>query len=559
MPPDTNPFDVRAAVQELSAAAWPERKKRMHPIHRRFIQSARRHPFRTAMADAQTDALPFHRALAAAIFIGRRLKPIWADDRHVGILLPPSVPGASVNFAALLAGKIPVNLNYTLSPDGLASCIRQTGLRRVITSQAFLDRLNLGLQCDKVEISEVVNAPRLTEKLAAALAAWFLPARLVERSLGAARPSRMDDDATVIFSSGSTGDPKGVPLTHYNIGSNIEQLAQMFALDGDARFLGVLPFFHSFGFTGTMCLPAALGFGVAFHANPLEARVIGDLVQRFNVTFILATPTFIQIYTRGCAQEQFGGVNTVLVGAEKLPDRIADAFEKKFGLRPMEAYGCTECSPAVSVNTLDFRAAGFRQVGGKRGSIGHPLPGMSARIIDPDSGTPLPPNEPGLLLLKGPNVMNGYLGLPDKTAEVLKDGWYVTGDIARVDEDGFIVITDRLSRFSKIGGEMVPHIKVEDLLHEFIESHEQSFAVTGVPDEKKGERLVVLHTLEDADIEPCLEKLASAEIPNLWKPRADDFIKVDSLPYLGTGKLNLAEIRAIAGRGKSERRDEVKE
>jgi acyl-[acyl-carrier-protein]-phospholipid O-acyltransferase/long-chain-fatty-acid--[acyl-carrier-protein] ligase len=350
----------------------------------------------------------------------------------------------------------------------------------------------------------------------------------------------------VIFSSGSTGDPKGVPLTHYNVSSNIEQLGQMFALNSRDCFLGVLPYFHSFGFTGTLCLPAALGCGVVFHSNPLEARAVGDLVQRFQATFLLATPTFIQIYARGCAPEQFGSIQTALVGAEKLPERVADGFTEKFGIRPMEAYGCTECSPAVTVSTRDFRAAGFRQVGGKRGSIGLPLPGLSVRIVDPDTGAPLPANESGLLLVKGPNVMNGYLGLPEKTAEVLRDGWYHTGDIARVDDDGFLVITDRLSRFSKIGGEMVPHIKVEDLLHEFAAATEQTFAVTGLPDERKGERLAVLHTLSEAEIKSCLEQLTDADIPNLWKPRSDDFFPIDALPYLGSGKLDLAQIRELA-------------
>ena len=546
MPADTNPFEVRAAVQDLSSAAWQTRKARMQPVHRQFVRTARRHPFRIAMADARTPAVSFHRALAGTVFVGRRLKPNWGDDSYVGILLPPSVPGAWVNFAALLAGKVPVNLNYTFSPDALASCIRQCGLRRIITSRVFLARLKLALPGEIVDLGKILAAPRWTEKLCTALAAWSFPGGALERFLGGRGKVTINHEATVIFSSGSTGEPKGVPLTHYNLSSNIEQLGQMFALNRRDRFLGVLPFFHSFGFTGTLCLPATLGSGVVFHSNPLEARIIGDLVQKFEVTFLLATPTFLQIYTRGCSSEQFGSLQTVLVGAEKLPDRVAGAFTERFGVRPMEAYGCTECSPAVTVNTRDFRAAGFRQVGGKHGSIGLPLPGMSVRIVDPDTGAPLPANESGLLLVKGPNVMNGYLGLPEKTTEVLRDGWYQTGDIAQIDEDGFLIITDRLSRFSKIGGEMVPHIKVEDLLHASAGTTEQTFAVAGVPDEKKGERLVVLHTLAEPELKICLKKFAVAEIPNLWKPRFDDFIRVEAIPYLGSGKLDLARIRAIA-------------
>jgi acyl-[acyl-carrier-protein]-phospholipid O-acyltransferase/long-chain-fatty-acid--[acyl-carrier-protein] ligase len=254
----------------------------------------------------------------------------------------------------------------------------------------------------------------------------------------------------------------------------------------------------------------------------------------------------LQSYIRRCEPEDFGSLHFVMAGAEKLPERVSVAFEDRFGLRPLEGYGCTECSPAVTVNTRDFRAPQFRQVGAKRASIGHPLPGISVRIVAPETYQPVPVGNPGLLLVRGPNVMQGYLGRPEKTAEVLRDGWYNTGDIAAVDEDGFIKITDRLSRFSKIGGEMVPHIKVEDKLQEIAGAAEQVFAVTAIPDEKKGERLIILHTLPEDKFQECAAQLAKADLPPLWKPRADQFIHVDALPYLGTGKLDLRRLKEIA-------------
>jgi acyl-[acyl-carrier-protein]-phospholipid O-acyltransferase/long-chain-fatty-acid--[acyl-carrier-protein] ligase len=293
-------------------------------------------------------------------------------------------------------------------------------------------------------------------------------------------------------------------------------------------------------------LPATAGIGVAFHPNPFDARTVGSLVAEHCVTFLLATPTFLQSYTRRCDPGQFGSLKLVLVGAEKLQERTAQAFEDRFGIRPLEAYGCTECAPAVTVNTRDFRAAGFRQIGGKRGKIGHALPGISVRIVNPDTFEPVPLGEPGLLLVRGPNVMKGYLNRAEETSRAIRDGWYVTGDIAAIDEDGFIEITDRLSRFSKIAGEMVPHIKVEEKLHELADVTDQVFAVTGAPDEKKGERLLVLHTLSDERLKDCLDKLEQAGLPNLWKPRSQAFFKVEALPYLGTGKLNLRRIREIA-------------
>jgi acyl-[acyl-carrier-protein]-phospholipid O-acyltransferase/long-chain-fatty-acid--[acyl-carrier-protein] ligase len=316
--------------------------------------------------------------------------------------------------------------------------------------------------------------------------------------------------------------------------------------DRKDAMLGILPFFHSFGFTITLWLPAVLGISVVYHPSPLDLGAVGDLVRDYRVTFLLATPTFLQAYTRRCSPEDFGSLRFVVVGAEKLPERLALAFEDRFGIRPLEGYGTTECSPVVAVNTRDFRAPGFHQVGGKRGHIGHPLPGVSVRIVDPDTHAPLSVGTPGLLLVRGPNVMQGYLGKPEKTSEVLRDGWYITGDIAAQDEDGFLTITDRLSRFSKIGGEMVPHIKIEEQLHELAGATEQCFAVTGVPDGKKGERLVVLHTLAPEALEGILDKLPQSGLPNLWMPRANQFFLIEELPYLGTGKLDLRRIREIA-------------
>ena len=546
LPASATANEVRQAVQELQAAAWPERRRNMRPLQRAFVRSARRHPFRMAMADAQSSQVSFGSALVKTVFMARRLRSVWAGQDKVGLLLPPSVPGALVNQAALLTGKVPVNLNYTLAEASIASCVQQCAIKTVVTSKVFFEKVKLKVPGELVFLEDLMANPTLGEKVAAFFMAWLLPVGVLERVLGRGKKIGLDDLATVIFSSGSTGEPKGVMLSHYNIGSNIEQMEQVFSLDGRDRFLGVLPFFHSFGFTGTLCLPAVLGTGAVYHANPLDAKTIGHLVSEHRVTFVLATPTFLQLYMRGCSPEQFGSVRVVAVSAEKLPDRLATAFEEQFGIRPFEAYGSTECSPAVAVNTHDFRSAGFRQVGVKRGKIGHPLPGMSVRIVDADTRQPVPLGQPGLLLVRGPNVMQGYLGRPDKTAEVLIDGWYATGDVAALDEDGFLQITDRLSRFSKIGGEMVPHIRVEEKLHELAGITEQTFVITGVPDEKKGERLVVLHKLPEAKWAELAPKLPQLDLPNLWKPRADQFFSVEALPMLGTGKLDLRKIRELA-------------
>ena len=550
MPPSSTAIAVRRAVQELQANAFQLRKRRMRTLDRSFVRTARRFPLRFMMADGKTPKVTFGSALTKTIYIARRLRSQIGDKEMIGLLLPPSVGGALTNYALLMLGRIAVNLNYTASSEAIASCAQQCNVDVVITSKAFVERFpKLEIPGRTLFLEDALESPRFSEKLLAMILAFAFPQGLLRTAIGA-RPGTskrsVDDLATVIFSSGSTGDPKGVMLSHFNLTSNIQQVSQVFMLGGGDKILGILPFFHSFGFMAALWMPAVNGVGVVYHPNPLDTRVIGELVEKYRVTFLIATPTFLQAYMRRCTPESFGSLQYVLVGAEKLPERVALAFEDTFGIRPLEGYGCTECSPVVTVNGRDFRAPGFRQVGGRRGKIGHPLPGVSVRVVDIDTGEPVAPGTPGMLLVKGPNVMMGYLGKPEKTAEVLHDGWYTTGDVALMEEDGFLTITDRLSRFSKIGGEMVPHIRIEDKLHELAGITEQVFAVTALPDEKKSERIVVVHTLSDEKLAPVLEKLAKCDLPALWKPRASQFFRVDALPVLGTGKIDLRGVKAVA-------------
>lgn len=539
---------LRSAVQELEAAAFAQRKTLMQPLHRAFVRRARTHPMRFCMADERGGSMSFFGSLVKAVFLARVLRGDWREQETLGVLLPPANGGALVNVAAALAGKTVVNFNYTASNELISRSAEQAGVRTTITSRAFLEKLpHLRAPGDVVVLEDRV-APKATagRKLVALLAALFLPMRLLERACGARKERTMDDLATIIFSSGSTGDPKGVMLSHFNVAANIEQAARSFALTRRDRVLGILPYFHSFGFTVCIWLPLTVGAGVVYHPNPLDAGPIGELVARYRVTFLVATPTFLLTYLRRIHAGNLGSLRYVIVGAEKLAERLAVAFEQKFGIRPLEGYGCTECSPVVAVNTRDYRGPGLWQVGIKRGSVGHVVPGMAARVVDPESRTPLSFDQPGLLLVKGANVMQGYLGQPELTASVLQDGWYNTGDIAAIDEDGFITITDRLSRFSKIGGEMVPHIRIEEKLQECANSAEQVFAVTGVRDGKKGERIVVLHTLDEQRLKRALECLASADLPALWRPKPNQFIRVKQIPYLGTGKVDLRGVREKA-------------
>lgn len=562
MASDSTAPSIRAAVQELHTDAFARRKRSMKTLDRAFVRAARQRPWQFFMADGKTPKVSFASALTKTVFIARRLRREIGEQPMVGLLLPPSIGGALTNYALMLMGRVPVNLNYTSSSAVIASCAAQCGADVVITSKAFLEKFpGMQIPGKVVLLEDALESPRLVEKLTALAMAWLLPADLLKRALGSSRvrpvagytsqaskraEARMDELATVIFSSGSTGDPKGVMLSHFNVMSNIGQVSQVFMLGTGDRVLGILPFFHSFGFTAGLWLPAVQGVGVVFHPNPLDAQVIGGLVQKYKVTFMVATPTFLQGYMRRCTPENFGSLQYVLVGAEKLQERVALAFEDKFGIRPLEGYGCTECSPVVTVNSKDYRAPGFHQVAGRRGKIGHPLPAVCVKVVDIETGLPVAPGTQGMLLVKGPNVMRGYLGKPEKTAEVLRDGWYTTGDIATMEEDGFLTITDRLSRFSKIGGEMVPHIRIEEKLQELSEVTEQVFAVTSVANEKKGERLLVVHALGVDALQKTIEKFAQCDLPALWKPRANQFMHVDSIPVLGTGKVDLRGVKSLA-------------
>jgi acyl-[acyl-carrier-protein]-phospholipid O-acyltransferase/long-chain-fatty-acid--[acyl-carrier-protein] ligase len=539
---------VRAAVQELEAEAFMGRKGLMQPLHRSFVQRARTVPFRFCMADARSGSMNFASALIKAVFLARALYATWKTNEAVGILLPPSIAGALVNMAATLAGKRVVNFNYTASNELISEAARQTGIQITITSRAFLERLShIQPPGDAVLLEDVVLAfATQWNKLTSGITALVFPIAMLERYCHNTKRPQMDDLATVIFSSGSTGDPKGVMLSHFNVAANVEQAARAFSLTNDDRVLGILPFFHSFGYTICIWLPVTLGAGVVYHPDPFDAGNIGELVAQYCVTFLVATPTFLLNYLRRIPSHQFGSLRYVIVGAEKLQQRLADKFAEKFGIRPLEGYGCTECSPVVAANTLDYRGAGLRQIGGKPGKIGHPLPGMAVKVVDPDTRQPLNVNVPGLLLVKGPNVMQGYLGREDLTRAVLQGGWYNTGDIVSVDEDGFLAITDRLSRFSKVGGEMVPHIRIEESLQNCAHSAEQVFAVTALPDEKRGERLVVLHLLEDEALKRVLDCFYALDLPPLWKPKRDHFIRAERIPYLGTGKVDLRRVKEMA-------------
>ena len=548
LPSTSTAADVRNVVQGLGEQAWTNRQANRSPLHHSWIRAMRRHLFRRAFSDLTRPHVSCLEAMVGVIALARALRPHWGHQHTVGILLPPSVGGVLVNLAATLSGRTTVNLNYTAGKTGMESAAKQAQLQTLITSQLFVEKAGLELpeQIKIIWIEEAQKTVSLSERMTALVLALFAPLTTLERNVGMSLRPQMDDLATIIFSSGSTGEPKGIMLSHFNVDSNVEGVTQVFHVGPNDRLLGILPFFHSFGYLATIWLAVNHGVGVVYHPNPLDAEAIGRLIHQQRVTLLLATPTFLQLYVRRCTPDQFGSLRVVLTGAEKLPDRLAQAFEEKFGIRPLEGYGVTECAPVIAVNCQDFRAAGFYQSASRRGTVGRPLPGIAVRIVAPGSFDSVPIGTAGLLLVKGPNVMHGYLGRTELTANALHEGWYITGDMAILDEDGFLTITDRLVRFAKIGGEMVPHGTIEEALHHVAGADTQVLAVTSIPDEKKGEQLVVLHTLDESTIPDLVTGLSKSGLPNLFIPRKHAFIKVNQIPLLGTGKLDLQALKRIA-------------
>ncbi len=576
--PPVSAEDVRHAVLDLGAESFVHRMEETKSLPLEFLRRAKRHPTLMAVADSTGKKLSFGQLAAASVILARQLKKLLLQPSEtppqdvtpaeagvqanvldsgfrrnddvvgtcVGIMLPPSVGGALANVAVSLLGRIAVNLNYTAGPEVLAQCIKKAEITRVLTSRKLLEKTALPAKPEMIYLEDLLATLPKWQVVLERVLLSLLPRAVLMKRWGAAANVPLSATAAILFSSGSTGIPKGVTLSHSNILSNILGLAQVFDLGKKDRILGVLPFFHSFGFTATLWFPLVHGFSAVYHTNPLDAKTVGELTHKHKATMLMATPTFLAAYIRKCAPEQFQSLRFVITGAERLREAIAKAFEEKFGKAPLEGYGCTELSPVVSANIPDVSMGEVVQVGRKPGKIGHPIPGVSVRVVDPETFQLLPQGQAGLLLVKGPNVMQGYWKDPEKTREVMRDGWYVTGDIASIDQDGFIQITDRLSRFSKIAGEMVPHVLVEEKLHAVAGRTDPTFVVTAVPDEKKGEQLVVLGAGYEGSFEDLWEKLNQSELPKLWVPAKDRFVTIESLPYLGTGKLDLAKVRFFA-------------
>jgi acyl-[acyl-carrier-protein]-phospholipid O-acyltransferase/long-chain-fatty-acid--[acyl-carrier-protein] ligase len=555
MPADSSKRAIRWAIEELSVDYFNAHKSTRHSLGQALVRTARKNWRKPCISDTTGKDLTFGKTLIAATLLADKLEDQAKGQKNIGIFLPSSVAAALANYAVALLNKTAVNLSYTASESDREYILETAEIKTVLTSRAFLEKVDVPAEAlpGAVLMEDLLSGFTDKDKRKA-----FFKARFGFSRKLAHRPKDFSTDRTgvILFTSGSSGRPKGVELTHHNIQADIECALMVFKILKHDKLCGILPFFHSFGLTCTLWLPLIAGVPACFVPNPLDGKRVGETIRQEKATLLFATPTFLLNYLRRCEAEDFQTMRFIVAGAEKLKPKLIDSFEKKFGIRPCEGYGATECAPLISFNVPDVEVAGGRQIGTKEGTVGHTIPGLAVKVLDVQTGEPVEPGQPGLLYVKGPNVMKGYLRLPDKTEQVLKDGWYNTGDVVSIDEDGFMTIRDRLSRFSKVGGEMVPHMTVEEVCMQGLGIREPVIAVTSIPDEKKGEQLVILYEKEKVDPDQLRRVLDESDLPKLYIPKREDLIGVDEIPLLGSGKLDLMKLRQLAIEAKKEEKKE---
>lgn len=549
-----------AAWMEQSAELFSEQSWLSGSLTEQLVRSMRRHPD-TPIIDGMTGSrTSFAKALGVALLVARRLKRDYPGEKRLGLLLPPGAGAVIATLGCLLAGITPVMLNYASSHAAFASAVRQAELRRYITARTFRAKLPdfpWPEESSLIFLEALIAGLGKAALIAGVLFARSAPAGLLCR-LSRAGQRRDRDEAVILFTSGSSGEPKGVALTHRMLLANVAQSATRLDLT-DSRFLCSLPVFHSFGLTVTMLLPLLTGHPMCTHPNPTDARALCELVRRHRLTLLCATPTFARAMLRRAKPDSFASVRQFIVGAEKLQPELAAEYRERFHLELLEGYGLTEASPVCSVNLPDVPPSGacrYYIPGRVAGSVGAPLPGIAVRITDTDDDTRrLPLTERGMIWLKGSNIFTGYIGRPELNATIIRDGWYKTGDIGHLDLNGFITLGGRLSRFSKIGGEMVPHEVVEQAIARLLNLSPDGgmrLAVTGIPDAQKGEALVLLSALpehqrsseEKQRLAELRSGLSEQKLPNLWAPR--HIVPVEEIPLLPTGKLDLRACRLLA-------------
>lgn len=526
-------------------------------LARLLVEGMRRHG-KTQLVDGLDDSsLPFYKVLGVAMALAKELKKIVHEPR-LGVILPPGKGGVIANYACLLAGIVPVNINYTSSEPAFRSIVKQSGIKHFLTARAFMSKLP---QFPWPQGDAIIHLDKTLKGIGMAkIAGWVAFARFAPMSIVSSTfnldARKGDDEAALLFTSGSSGDPKGVAFTHRMVLANMVQLLSKVTLPPGSPFLCSLPIFHSFGLTVSTLLPPIFGFGMVTYPSPLEAKKINELIEKYQCALVVTTPTFARGMLRRAKADTYASVKLFIVGAEKLQTVVADEFKEKCNVTLLEGYGLTETAPVCGVNlqkTGPTAEQPYFVPGYQFGSIGQILPGLAVRITDPDDdNVRLTLNEQGMIWFKGPNVFKGYIGREDLNEGIFRDGWFKTGDLGKVDLNGILTLGGRRARFSKVAGEMVPHEVVENAIEDFV-PHPEGFtgravAVVGVPDPQKGEALVLLSCVHHSHLVQALDEIRTHMVeqglPRLWCPR--EIIPVEVIPALPTGKMDLRGCQMLA-------------
>lgn len=497
-------------------------------LHHEFVRTAKAQGEKLAIVDRTLERrISYNRALIASLILAKKFRKY--PEKYIGIMLPTSAGCMLSTLGVVMAGKVPVMINYsTGAAENCEYAQNKCGFKTIITSRALLERIGCRVVPGMIYVEDLLNKVTLTDKLTSAIKSK-MSAQMIIRTFPKTQP---DDNVVILFTSGSEKEPKAVPLTHQNIASNILDELKVFDLTPQDILLCILPLFHVFGYNVNFWLPLIVGMTAVTYANPLDFRKIPTIAREEKVTMVAATPAFFAGYVRESKPGDFATVRIAVPGADKTPDWLREEFRKKHQIELLEGYGCTETSPVIAVNTFNAN---------RPGSVGKPLPSVQVKIVDVETGRELPPGKEGKILVKGDLVMKGYFDDVEETSLRLRDGWYDTGDMGFLDEDGFLWHRGRLKRFVKIGGEMVSLVKTESVLEEFLPEGVGCCAVE-IPDAIKGARIVAAVT-KKIDEKEILKKMAT-KLPPIALPK--QFIVIPELPKMGSGKIDFRTVANLA-------------
>ncbi len=539
-------FYIRQKLTEAASDAIFFPRKSDKTLHIMFTKLAKRHPFEKSFIDYEDSELSRFSLLLRSIILSKLIRRLKSKSKYVGVLLPNCTSAVATILGTMFADKIPVILNFTVTEEVFDISIKKADLEIILTSKQFIKKANIAKREQMIFLEDIARKVTSGSKIFNLILAAILPSKFLMKVIAPKTYYDTRGTAVVLFSSGSSGIPKGVVLSHHNITSNINCFAGIMKCNKNDKITGNLPFFHSFGINVCFWIPLMAKISIVYIKNPLDAEAIVKAIKKYKLTMLMSTPTFLQTYLRKLSDpSDFKTLRLTVLGAEKVRQNLAEKYKECTGLQVIEGFGCTELSPIVSINIAnDVNELG--QNDGKAGSIGRAMPGIATKIVDVDTYETLEPGQEGLLFVKGPNIMKGYLGEPFETKKVIVNKWYNTGDIAEMDEAGFITITGRLSRFSKIGGEMISHELIESTISEILGEENRVLAVTGMPDQAKGEKIVVFYEKLTKSPKKIIKEMRERGIANIWIPKAENFVEIETIPLLGTGKLDISKLNKIA-------------